>query len=245
MSPRRPAPPPADDSETQRCRWHPQADRAALQRTALMRILEADAAARQQRGEFHLVLAGGETPRDIYRLLGAVSADWAAWHIYFGDERCLPPDDPARNSRMAGYAWLDHVPIPPRQIHPIPGELGAVQAAAAYEETLRTVGRFDLVLLGLGEDGHTASLFPGQDWRRAPGDLDVLPIYDAPKAPPQRVSLSPARLARTRQLIFLVDGRSKRQAVADWRAGKDIPARHIAPPGGVDVLVEASLLVGS
>lgn len=123
------------------------------------------------------------------------------------------------------------------------GELGAIQAARMYAETLLTVGDFDLVLLGLGEDGHTASLFPDHEWGTAPGSPDTLAVFEAPRPPPQRVSLSATRLSRARQVIFLVSGESKHRAVAEWRAGKDIPVRAIMPAAGVDVLVEFSLLV--
>jgi 6-phosphogluconolactonase len=143
---------------------------------------------------------------------------------------------------MAGETWLDAVRVPAPQVHAIPAELGAVQAARSYSGTLRTVGEFDLVLLGLGEDGHTASLFPGHDWGTQRGAPDALAVLDAPKPPPQRVSLSAARLGRARQVIFLVAGESKRWAVSEWRAGKDIPARAIVPAAGVDVLVDSALL---
>jgi len=100
----------------------------------------------------------------------------------------------------------------------------------------------DDVLLGLGEDGHTASLFPGHDWGAVPGAPDALAVFDAPKPPPERVSLSAARLSRARQAVFLVSGAAKRQAVTLWRAGADLPARAIAPAAGVDILLEADLL---
>ena len=209
----------------------------------MVTILAAADRAIRARGQFHIVLAGGDTPRGAYRELRVAPADWPAWHIYFGDERCLPANDPARNSLMAGEAWLDHVAIPAQQRHSIPAELGPTQAARMYAETLQTVGDFDLVLLGLGEDGHTASLFPDHEWGPAPGSLDTLAVFDAPKPPPQRVSLSAARLSRARQVLFLVGGESKHWAVAAWRAGKDIPARSIMPASGVDVLVESALLV--
>lgn len=230
-------------AESERCRWHAITDELALRKAAIETILASAARAIHQRGQFLLVLAGGNTPREVYRGLITVQTDWPAWHIYFGDERCLPPLDPARNSRMAAEVWLNHVPIPPLQSHAIPGELGAVQAARSYAETLRAVGDFDLVLLGLGEDGHTASLFPGHDWGTAPGSPDTLAVLDAPEPPPQRVSLSAARLSRARQVIFLVSGESKHRAVAGWRTGKGIPARAVKPAAGVDVLVEAALLV--
>jgi 6-phosphogluconolactonase len=230
-------------AEFELCRWHAVADEPALQQLAIEIILASAARAICERGQFHLVLAGGNTPRGIYRGLCTAQTDWSAWHIYFGDERCLPSDDPARNSRMAADVWLAHVPIPPLQLKAIPAELGAVQAARKYAETLRTVGDFDLVLLGLGEDGHTASLFPGHEWGAAPGSPACLAVLGAPKPPPQRVSLSAARLSRARQVNFLVSGELKHKAVAEWRAGKNIPARAIMPVAGVDVLVESALLV--
>ncbi|MEO8007867.1 MAG: 6-phosphogluconolactonase [Betaproteobacteria bacterium] len=233
---------PAPPRDSPRCRWHAFSDGPALQQAAVAAIVGGAAQAIRERGHFHIVLAGGNTPRGIYRAMCAAQTDWSAWHIYFGDERCLPPGDPARNSRMAAQAWLDSVPIPPFQVHVIPGELGALQAARRYAETLQAVGDFDLVLLGLGEDGHTASLFPGHAWGAAPEAADTLAVLDAPKPPPQRVSLSAVRLSRSRQVIFLISGASKHAAVAAWRAGEDIPARAIVPAAGVDVLVEAALL---
>jgi 6-phosphogluconolactonase len=95
------------------------------------------------------------------------------------------------------------------------------------------------VLLGLGEDGHTASLFPGHEWGAAPGSPDVLAVLDAPKPPSQRVTLSAARLSRAREVWFVVSGDSKREAVAQWHSGENIPARAITPAAGVDVLVAA------
>ncbi|MFY9326863.1 MAG: 6-phosphogluconolactonase [Georgfuchsia sp.] len=168
----------------QLCRWHAVSDERALQQAAIASINASAVRAIEERGQFHLVLAGGNTPRNIYRLLCSAKTNWSAWHIYFGDERCLPADDSARNSRMAAQAWLDFVPIPPLQVHAIPGELGASQAALMYAETLRTVGDFDLVLLGLGEDGHTASLFPDHEWGTLPGSPDTIAVFDAPKPPP-------------------------------------------------------------
>lgn len=196
----------------------------------------------QQRGAFHIVLAGGTTPRRIYELLRETEVDWAAWHVYFGDERCLPPDHAERNSHMAALAWLDHVAIPPGQIHPIPAENGAEAAAGAYARTVEGIGLFDLVLLGLGEDGHTASLFPGHEWGAAQGAPAAIAVHDAPKPPPQRVSLSAYRLGAARQVMYLVTGAAKRQAIGGWRNGANIPAAAIAPANGVDVYLEASLL---
>ena len=99
-----------------------------------------------------------------------------------------------------------------------------------------------MVLLGLGEDGHTASLFPGNDWGREADSPAALPVFDAPKAPAERVSLSAWRLAKAKQVLFLVTGESKREAVMNWRAGANIPARAITPQHGVDVLAESVLL---
>jgi len=223
-------------------RWIEVADVEEVRRAARERILDAAATAIAARGAFVVCLAGGDTPRDLYAMLREAPTDWTRWQVYFGDERCAPREDPERNSRMAREAWLDHVPVPAAHVHEIEAELGAEAGAAHYAQALRTVGDFDLVLLGLGEDGHTASLFPGHDWGDTPGARDAIAVFKAPKPPPQRISLSASRLSRSRAVLFLVAGESKRAAVAKWRAGADIPARAIRPAAGVDVLVEAALL---
>ena len=223
-------------------RWHTITTSAELERLTTQTILSGAQLAIPARGLFRIVLAGGTTPRRVYESLRNSDADWAAWHVYFGDERCLPPDHAERNSRMAALAWLDHVPIPRKQIHPIPAEAGAEAAAEEYTQTLEGIDLFDLVLLGLGEDGHTASLFPGHDPGATPESPAVLAVHNAPKPPPDRVSLSAQRLSAARQVMFLVTGESKRQAVKNWRNGADIPAAAIAPANGVDVYLEAALL---
>ena len=226
----------------QLCRWHAVADASALASAASARVVDAASRAIRARGAFIVVLAGGNTPRAAYELLRRADADWAKWHVYFGDERCAPRDDPQRNSRMAEAAWLAHVAVPTAQVHEIDGELGAAQAARRAAQTLAGVPEFDLVLLGLGEDGHTASLFPGHEVGAAVTAPDALAVFDAPKPPPERVSLSAHRLGRSREVVFLVAGEEKRPAVERWRRGDDIPASAIAPPAGVDVLIEAGLL---
>lgn len=227
----------------QQCRWHTFASLAGLEQAATQTILNAAREAIADRGVFRIVLAGGSTPRNVYQLLRAADATWAAWHIYFGDERCLPPEHTERNSLMAQEAWLNHVAIPQRQIHTIPAELGAQAAAERYARDLDNVDKFDLVLLGLGEDGHTASLFPNHDWSAA--TAAALPMHNAPKPPPDRVSLSAQRLSAARAVLFLVSGKSKQQAINDWRAGKPLPAAAITPPNGVDVYLDAALLTSS
>ncbi|MEO6689226.1 MAG: 6-phosphogluconolactonase [Dokdonella sp.] len=226
----------------QQVRWLPVADTRGMQRIARERILAAAAEAILARGCFRIVLSGGSTPRRTFLSLRDSDTDWSRWQVFFGDERCLSIDDPERNSRMARDAWLDHVAIPSECIHAIPAEFGADAAARAYADVLRDVGDFDLVILGLGEDGHTASLFPDHDWGTAPDAPDTLSVQDAPKPPAQRVTLSAARLARARAVLFLVEGESKHAAIARWRAGENIPARAVRPATGIDVLVEAGLL---
>lgn len=183
-------------------------------------------------GRFSIVLAGGNTPRAVYRLLRELPMDWSKWHVYHGDERCLPTDHADRNSLMAHQAWLQYVDIPANQIHDIPAELGNVAAAKVYAEELKAVGTFDLVLLGLGEDGHTASLFPDQ---AVDNSADAVPVFDSPKAPAERVTLSQSRLSNAHEVLFLVTGAGKQEAVNNWRSGVAIPASLIAPKNGVDV----------
>ena len=219
-------------------RWQVFPDAAALAEQAEALILDAARAAISARGIFHLVLAGGNTPKGAYERLRECGANWAKWQIYFGDERCLPRGDPGRNATMARRAWLDHIRIPPVNIHPIPAEHGAEKGAQRYAGILRRVPEFDLVLLGLGEDGHTASLFPGRKEGLGKNDAEVIAVRAASKPPPERVSLSVARLSRARRVLYLVGGQSKRDAVKAWRAQADIPPRHITPTLGIDVYID-------
>ena len=195
------------------------ADPEAVATEACHLISAAAAAAIAQRRIFRLVLAGGTTPGQVYKQLATTAQQWAAWEIFWGDERCLPADDPGRNSRMAQTRWLDHVAIPATQIHPIPAELGAAEAAAQYAETIRNKQPFDLVLLGIGEDGHTASLFPGRKTQAGA----VIAVHDAPKPPAQRVSLNFETLRACRQQLIIVTGAEKAAALAAWQHGQNLP----------------------
>jgi 6-phosphogluconolactonase len=237
---------PAARPSEQLVRWHVFPDDASLQSDARGRVLAAARDAIAKHGAFDIVLAGGNTPRKLYRALRDAGTDWACWHVWYGDERCAPSDDPERNSRMARDEWLDHVPVRAGNVHPIPAERGAREAAALYARELRSVDAFDLVLLGLGEDGHTASLFPGHDWGTHADSPDAIAVFDAPKPPPERVSLSAHRLSNARQVLFLVEGAGKRDAVASWQRGEPMPAASITPETsvGVDVLLDAAAANG-
>ncbi|WP_456448652.1 6-phosphogluconolactonase [Thiolapillus sp.] len=206
----------------------------AIAREAVARILASASASLESRGVFRLVLAGGSTPRLAYELLAQANRDWQGWQFYLGDERCLPAEHPARNSRMLDQALFSHITVEAEQIHMIPAQLGAEAGATAYTEIIQDVLPFDLVLLGLGEDGHTASLFPGH---QHPPDALVVPVHEAPKPPPERISLGYGALSSARQALFLVSGAGKRPALAAWRAGADIPAAHVRA-GEVMVLAD-------
>lgn len=231
-----------NNNPRQQCRWRAYPTTSSFEHAAAQAIFHASQQAISQRSAFNIVLAGGTTPRRVYELLRTIATNWSAWHIYFSDERCLPAGHAERNSRMAALAWLDHVSIPASQIHIIPAEQGAPAAASAYAKTLSKVDMFDMVILGLGEDGHTASLFPHHEWGTSPDAPSTMAVNDAPKPPAQRVSLTVRRLSQTRQLMFLVSGATKRQAIVDWRNGKAIPAAAISPDSGVDVYLENALL---
>jgi 6-phosphogluconolactonase len=124
------------------------------------------------------------------------------------------------------------VGIPKNQFYAIPAELGPVAGAAAYNKMIKDVGSFDLVLFGLGEDGHTASLFPNHV---VDNSADVVPVFNSPKPPAERVTMSQNRLNNTHEALFLVTGSGKQEAVNNWRSGVDIPAALITPECGVDV----------
>lgn len=211
-------------------------------------------------GRFTLALAGGSTPRAAYSRLATrdprLDVDWQHTHVLWGDERCVPPNDPRSNYRMAKEALLDRVPIPPRQIHRIRGEDDPQKAAADYESTLRTLlachperseepdlseakGSLkshgpDLVLLGLGEDGHTASLFPGQSAvHEAERWVIAVP---APTGDMWRVTLTPAVLDLAKNVTFVVSGASKSLRLAQVLEGPFtpdvLPAQAVRPVAG-------------
>ena len=181
-------------------------------------------AAALARGARTLVLAGGTTPERCYELLAArTDVKWGRVTILFGDERCVPPDDPESNYRMAREKLLDHVS--PASVHRIAGELGPDEAAAAYGEIVGGLAPLDVVLLGLGEDGHTASLFPGHPELEAGGW--AVAVRNSPKPPPDRVSLTLPALRGARLVIFLASGAGKADAVARARRG-EVPSGMIA-----------------
>lgn len=205
------------------------------------RIMACAARAIAARGSFSLVLAGGRTPLAAYTRVAGRPADWSRWHVFFGDERCLPVDHPGRNSLAAADAFLDRVAIPAQNRHPIPAELGAERAAADYAALVAGALPFDLVLLGIGEDGHTASLFPGSP---PPEHALVTAVHDAPKPPPDRVSLTPGALAACRDMLIIATGHSKRDALAAWLAGVDLPVVRVASLAPARVLADQDALEG-
>jgi len=167
----------------------------------------------EDKGSFTLVTAGGTTPQKCYELLAQQTADWQNWHIYMGDERCLPVDDKDRNSVALSQAWLFFGKIPSQNIHFIPTELGSDLAAKSYAQLIQSIDQFDVVLLGMGEDGHTASLFPGHHY---PQNQSVVIETHSPKPPSERVSLSYEKLSQAKVVFKLVTGQNKRNAVKDW-----------------------------
>lgn len=210
--------------------WQVFPDAATLYLQAANVILDSARAAIAARSVFHLVLAGGRTPRGVYTRLAQFPMDWEKWHIYFSDERCLPLGDLQRNDTMVRLAWLSRIAIPAANIHSIRAEQGPERGAQRYSELLAPILEFDFVLLGIGEDGHTAGLFPGHDLGSAHKSISVLPVHGAPPPFSERVSLSIPRLNQTRQAMFLVSGEEKRAALSAWWGGAEVPAAHIAAP---------------
>ncbi len=221
-------------------RWHVFAEPAEVLARLAAAIADQAAAALAARGRFLFVLAGGETPRPLYERLRQLETDWSRWELFFGDERCLPRGDPGRNDGMARAAWFDHVAVPEAAIHAIPAELGADSAARRYAETLAAVGRFDTTLLGLGEDGHTASLFPGRPAGAEVGSPDVLPVHDAPKPPRERVTLTARRLAAAAHVELLAVGAAKREALSLLRARAPVPIAAVVPGTELGVWTDAA-----
>ena len=211
--------------------WRVCPDTADLAAEAGRRIASAAQHAIRRHGMFKLVLAGGSTPLQVYRLLSATPQDWARWELFYGDERCLPEGDPDLNrSLVTSTGLVEKVGMH----HPINVQLGAQRAALQYARLLEAAMPFDMVLLGMGEDGHTASLFPQHSWP----DENVIAVHDAPKPPSERVSLSPEALRNCRQMLVLISGAAKYDAVASWRSGEPLPIARVTRDVNAEVLLD-------
>lgn len=163
------------------------------------------------RGRASLALAGGSTPGPVYRRLAEHDLPWPSLHIYFGDERAVSPDDPESNHRLARETLLERVPVPEDQVHRMMAERPDHDAAAAdYGELLPDP--LDLILLGIGEDGHTASLFPGSAAVRE--RVRKVVAVEAPKPPRRRLTVTPRVIEACRRILVIVGGREKASAVA-------------------------------
>ena len=198
------------------------------------------------RGRFTAALSGGKTPVALYRLLAkapfASQIPWARVHLFWGDERCVPPDHADSNYRMTRESLLDHVPIPPANVLRMPGEMDPVEAAARYEERLReffashgdSFPVFDFILLGLGEDGHTASLFPGTRAIRESARWVLCHYVDAQKG--WRITLTPPVINAARTVVFIAAGAGKSAVLKEIMEGPfrpdTLPAQIVRPAGG-------------
>lgn len=195
-----------------------------------------------ERGVFNVALSGGKTPRAGYELLATEpyrsQVDWSKVYVYFGDERCVPPSDERSNYRMAEQAFLGAVGVPRENVHRIRGEIDPGFAANEYASLLRTAlgnaPQFDLVLLGLGEDGHTASLFPGTLPQVDDGAL--VRAVDAQPEGIWRVTITPRVINSAERVVFAVEGAEKASIFATVYAGPKDPMRYpaqlVAPSSG-------------
>ncbi len=220
-------------------------DLDALSHAAADALVEASSQAVGQRGRFLVALSGGTTPVRLYQLLAEPPyvdlVDWSVTHAFWGDERCVPVEDLENSYRQVHDILLGRVPIPAANVHRVPSELEPDEAAAAYADLLRQYAdpplawpRFDLVLLGMGNDGHTASLFPGSDVASAAPVLAVTGHYES--RPARRVTLGPPVFNVARRVLFLVSGASKAEVLRRVLYGKsqpeDLPAQRINPTDG-------------
>ena len=170
-----------------------------------------------------LVLAGGTTPQRCYEVLAGLEVEWGRVTVLFGDERCVPPNHADSNYRMAREVLLDQVA--PATVHRMPAELGPDEGAAEYSKVVAALAPLDFVILGIGDDGHTASLFPGHEGLSATGW--TVGIRNSPKPPPERVTLTLPALRGARQVLILATGAGKAQAVAMAKR-QEVPSGMIA-----------------
>jgi len=178
-----------------------------------------------QRGSFSMAVPGGSAAEALLPALISASIDWSKVAVFWVDERMVPPEDPDSNFRLAKSVWLDEVPIPAEQIHrmrgddPLPGEAGAAYTRVLREK-LGEPARIDLVLLGMGPDGHVASLFPGHRLLRA-WDRDVAVLDDAPKPPSRRMTLTLRALTAARKVVVFATGEAKAAAIHEVLRNED------------------------
>ncbi len=223
------------------------ADKAALARAAADRITTLAAESIAEQGRFSILLSGGSTPQALFTLLAAppynTRLPWQQIHFFWGDERLVPPGDAGSNFFHAAQMLLDKVPVPAENIHRVRGELPPATAVLDYTAQLKAFAaggrdwpRFDLVLLGLGSDGHTASLFPGSPAADAPGTAVKSVTADYEDRPSQRLTLTPPVFNDARHILFLVTGANKAQAVTAVLEGPfdpvQWPAQRIQPHRG-------------
>ncbi len=214
-----------------------------LAHEAARRLVNLTREAAATRGRFSLALSGGSTPGVVYTLLAQEpyrgQIPWEQIHLFWGDERCVPPEDPASNFRLAQESFIDHVPIPPGNIHRVRTELEPKAAARDYEKAVQEFfcgpqSRFDLVLLGMGDDGHTASLFPNSTTLREDKRLVVAVTAYYEDRPADRVTLTLPAINSARQALFLVTGHAKAEIVHTVLEGPPgrFPAQQIRPTAG-------------
>lgn len=179
------------------------------------------------RGVCHMVFPGGGSPRRTLELLSKQDLPWVSLHLYPSDERCVPADDDYRNDRLIEELVIKRGMLPPENLHRIPAELGPEEGALQYSQLLDHLPQFDIALLGMGSDGHTASLFP-----KHPGLTDqrsVIPVCNAPKPPPERVSIGLHRLLTAHNRWVMAMGGDKQDALDSAYRGDDLPVTQVKP----------------
>jgi 6-phosphogluconolactonase len=214
----------------------------ALFRAASEKIAAMLEAALRERGTASFVLTGGNTPKPFYELLADSPyherLDWSHIQFFWGDERCVPPDSPESNYGVAWKALISKLPVASENVHRIPGEMDDPEKAALqYEAEIRRIipdsspPSFDVVLLGMGEDGHTASIFPGTHWNE---ERWVVAIHATGRLTTNRVTMTPRLLNAARNVLFLISGAAKAKALAGVLEdpASDYPAKRIQPPSG-------------
>lgn len=179
------------------------------------------------RGICHMVFPGGRSPRGVFEILTRKTLPWSALHLYPSDERCVPQGSSDRNDVLIDELLLSDVHFPEKNLHRIPAELGAEEGAHRYNELLSHVPRFDIAFLGVGEDGHTASLFPGSSTLE--DERTVVPVFGSPKPPTDRVSIGLARLREAHERWVVVAGLEKKNILSQMSLRNDLPVNRILP----------------
>jgi 6-phosphogluconolactonase len=193
----------------------------------LIHLKKSSEIAIESKGVFDIVLTGGNTAELVHSKMINLDTNWRRWRFWFGDERCLLESSSDLNSTMAERTLFTKLPIDKKQVFKIPSYLGPRLGALSYQKSISNIDSFDFIFLGLGEDGHIASLFPGFDLGNFPGSASIIPVSDSPKPPLDRISFSMNKINSVKEIVIIAMGEKKKKFLNYLGNNNKYPVSHL------------------